>query len=410
MGDDRTEPWAWVREMTPVTRRLAYLNCGWSGPMSRPVAEAVRRRLDLELDHGPTTKHVSEDRMALTERLRELTAQMLGADADEIAVTGNTTEGVNIAVNGVALEPGDGVVTTSVEHGGGLIPAYWARERRGADLRIVPITGSDGPGEVVERFDQAMDARTRLVILSEISYATGQLLPLPEITRMARARGATVVVDGAQTAGHVPIDVHAMGVDAYAVPSHKWLCGPAGAGMLYVRRDRIADIDPVKVSHRAAEAYDFDGRFEPLRDRVTKYEVSTMSTPVIAGTVAAVEQYLASGVEATWDRVRELTRHAEERFERIDGVTITGSRAEAMRTGLFVFRVASLDPAELSAYLQGAGGVVCRTVRQLDSVRLSLHVYNTEAEIDRAAEYVERALAEGMPAEAIYHGDAPAEV
>lgn len=410
MGGDRVERWAWVREMTPATQRYAYLNCGWSGPMSIPVVEAVRRRLDLELTDGPTTKHVSEDRMALTDRLREVTAEMLGADADEIAVTGNTTEGVNIAVNGVALDPGDGVVTTSIEHGGGLIPAYWTRERRGTDVRIVPIAGADGPGAVVERFDQAMDERTRLVILSEISYATGQLLPVAEIARVAHARGATVVVDGAQTAGHVPIDVHAMGVDAYAVPSHKWLCGPAGAGMLYVRRDRIADIDPVKVSHRAAETYDFEGGFEPLRDRVTKFEVSTMSTPVIAGTVAAIEQYLESGIEATWDRVRELTRYAEERFEGIAGVTIIGSRHEAMRTGLFVFRAAGLDPAELSAYLQGAGGVVCRTVRQLEAVRLSLHVYNVEAEIERAAEYVERALTEGMPADVVSRGDAPAEV
>jgi L-cysteine/cystine lyase len=410
MSDDHSARWAWIREVTPVTGRYAYLNCGWSGPLSTPVVEAMHRRLDLELEYGPTTKRVTEARMALTDRLRDLTARMLGAGADEIAVTGNTTEGVNIAVNGVALQPGDGVVTTSIEHGGGLTPAYWARERRGADLRIVHIGGTDGPGEVVERFDQAMDDRTRLVILSEISYATGQLLPLAEITRLAHARGATVVVDGAQTAGHVPIDVRALEVDAYAVPSHKWLCGPDGLGMLYVRRDRIADIDPVKVSHRAAESYDFVGAFQPLRDRVTKFEVSTMSTPVVAGTVAALEQYLESGVQPTWDRVRALTRYAEQRFEAIDGVTITGSRQDAMRTGLFVFRVEGIDPADLSAYLQAAGGVVCRTVRQLGSVRLSLHVYNVEAEIDRAADFVERAITEGMPPDLVASGHSPPEI
>jgi L-cysteine/cystine lyase len=108
------------------------------------------------------------------------------------------------------------------------------------------------------------------------------LLPLRQIVEMAHARGATVVVDGAQTAGHVPIDVRATGVDAYAIPSHKWLCGPDGIGMLYVRRDRIADIDPVKVSMRAAASYDFDGHFEPQRNQVTKFEVSTMSTPTMS--------------------------------------------------------------------------------------------------------------------------------
>src|SRR5690606_472490 len=114
---------------------------------------------------------------------------------DEIAITGNTTEGVNIAVNGTALQPGDGVVTTTVEHPGGLIPAYWSRERRGAALSLVAIDPGDGHGAIVERFDQAINDRTRLVVLSEISYSTGQLLPLRQITELAHARGASVVVD-----------------------------------------------------------------------------------------------------------------------------------------------------------------------------------------------------------------------
>ena len=220
---------------------------------------------------------------------------------------------------------------------------------------------------------------------------------MEQITEMAHARGASVVVDGAQTAGHLPIDVHAMGVDAYAVPSHKWLCGPDGLGLLYVRADRIADLDPVKVSGRLATEFDFDGHFVPKTDDVTKFELSTMSTPAAAGTVAAIEQYFVHGPEAVWDRVRALTAYAERRFEGIPGVTITSSRAVDGRSGLFLFRPGDLDPADVAAWLWDAGGVVCRSVKQAGSVRLSLHVYNQESDIDLTAELVERALAEGVP-------------
>ncbi|MGE3857774.1 MAG: aminotransferase class V-fold PLP-dependent enzyme, partial [Dehalococcoidia bacterium] len=226
MADGHEARWAWMREHTPVTKQYIYLNAGFCGARTLEVSDAMKRRIDLEMEIGPTTKASMDERADLGKRLRAATARMMGADPDEIAITGNTTEGVNIGVNGVALQAGDRVVTTNIEHGGGMIPAYWTRRRYGTEVAIVPIEHDNGSGEMIERFDQAIDDRTKLVILSEISYASGQVLPLAEITRLAHARGATVVVDGAQTGGHIPIDAHALGVDVYAIPSHKWLCGP----------------------------------------------------------------------------------------------------------------------------------------------------------------------------------------
>jgi len=355
----------------------------------------MRRRIDLELADGPLTRHVQEDKVAITDRLREVGARLLGADVGEIALTGNTTEGVNIAVNGTAIHPGDRVVTTSIEHGGGMIPAYWAREKRGAELAIVRLSEQDGPGGVLEKFDQALGDRAAMVILSEISYATGQVLPMQRLVELAHDRGATVIVDGAQTAGHIPLDVHAMGVDAYAVPSHKWLCGPDGFGLLYVRKDRIADIDPVKVSGRLAAEYNFEGKFVPKTDDIAKFEVSTMSAPVAAGTVAAIEQYLAHDPQAAWDRVRELTAIAERRFEGIPGVEIASPRSEDCRSGLFFFRPTGHAPADVVAWLWDHGNVVCRAVPQAGAVRLSLNVYNNEDDIEHTAALVERVMAEG---------------
>lgn len=393
------ERWRWMRVETPATAEGIYLNSGWSGPMTNAVADAMRDYLDLEMRFGPTAKRVLAERMEVGERFRAVTARMINADADEIAITGNTTEGLNIAINGLSYEPGDGVVTTTIEHSSGVVPAYYLRDRHGCDLRFVGVGATDSDGATMERFAAAIDDRTRIVILSEISYSTGQLLPLKQIVDLAHRHGAQVVVDGAQTAGHLPIDVRASNVDYYAFPSHKWLCGPDGLGAVYVRRDLIHDLEPTKVGGRAATTYDFEGAFEANRDNVTKFELSTSSGVLVAGTVAATEQYLESGPQAVFDRVRELNRYAEQRLAGIPKVTITSPTDDAIRTGLFAFSIEGEQAGRVSAYLQQEGRVICRYVNEFNAVRLSLHVYNNEADVDVVASIIERVSRDGLPDE-----------
>jgi L-cysteine/cystine lyase len=395
------ERWTWLREQMPVMKQLTYLNSGWSGPLSYPVVEAMQRRLTLELERGPTTREVQDDRLALTAKLRERVAEMIGADAAEITITGNTTEGLNLVTNGLPIEPGDRVVTTSVEHASGIVPAYYLRERRGAEVGIVPIAADDSVGSIIESFAATIGDKTRLVILSEISYSTGQLLPLKQIVDLTHRAGGVVVVDGAQTAGQIPIDVRALGVDFYAVPSHKWLCGPDGLGALYVREELITTLDPPKIGGRAAASWDFDGGLQQQRELITKFELTTTSGALVAGMIAAIEQYLESGPQAVFDRARELTRHAEQCFEGIDRVTITSPRSEEARTGLFAFHTEGLPSSALSMYLQQEAGIVCRAVKDYDTVRLSLNAFNNEHDIEHTAAAVEQAVRDGIPDEII---------
>ncbi|MCY4640540.1 MAG: aminotransferase class V-fold PLP-dependent enzyme [Chloroflexi bacterium] len=399
--EEASTPWSAWREQTPALREYAYMNSGFSGPSRVAVHRAVRRRLDLELAHGATTRRALDDRHELVERYRETMGRVLGgASPEEIAVTGNTTEGINIIVNGLGLGPGDCVVTTSVEHGSGIVPAYVQRDRNGCELAIVPLEAQDSPDRVAEACVAAMErarGRLGLVILSEIAYSTGQLLPLGAIVREAHRRGGLVLVDGAQTAGHLPIDVRASDVDFYAIPSHKWLCGPEGLGALYVRADLIPRVEPSKVAGRAAASYDLEGSFEAERALITKYELTTTSTALMAGTIEAAEWFLDAGPEAVFERARSLNRYAQGRFERIEGVTVLSPRGDAARTGLFCFAVDGLDAALVNAWLQHEAKVVCRSVAQFNSVRLSLHAFNTRDDIDRAASSVERAIREGIP-------------
>lgn len=392
-------PWAQHRAQIPALQQWTYMNCGWQGPLSRRVADPMHAFLEQETWGSPTARESLDRRMALGDRFRAVTAQMIGADADEIAIMQNTTEGLNIVVGGLTFGPGDQMVTTTLEHSSGLIPSYAVRDRTGAQLEMVPLAAADSSGEMLERFAAAITDRTKLVLLSEIIYSTGQLLPLANIVQLAHRHGAAVLVDGAQTAGHVPIDVHASGVDYYAIPSHKWLCGPGGMGALYVRRDLIPSLESPKLGGRAAASYDHEGNWVPAHEQITKFELTTISGPALAGAVSATEQYLDLGPRAVWDRVRELNRYAEQRFARIPRVTVTSPQREETRTGLFSFALAGEEPAKVSAYLQQQARVVCRYVSEIGAVRLSLHCYNTEADIDLAAAAIEQASRDGLPSE-----------
>lgn len=396
---DATSPeerWRRIREQTPATRRAVYCNSGFSGPMSIPVADAIRARLQRELEHGPRSQIVRDDEDRLKRTLRTAAAQFFGADVGEIVLTPNTTEGINIASNGLPFEPGDAVVTTGAEHGGGMIPAYRLRDARGLELRIVSTPATDTHAAMLDRFRAAIDDRVRLVIISHITFRTGGLLPLPEIIELAHDRGAVVVVDGAQSAGQIPIDTAALHVDAYAVTAHKWLGGPAGAGLLYIRRDHISQWQPVKVGLTAAAAWDAEGAFTMAHDDPRKFEVSTASAALWAGALAALDQYQALGPADVWDRVRALCRLAEQRFESIPGCTIRSPRDEEGRTGLFLFTLGDLPPAGIAAYLEQHHQIVPRSVKG-EAVRLCLHVFNTEDEIDRAAAAIRHLAQHGLP-------------
>ena len=394
MTEDR---WTWWREQTPALEKRAYVNTGFTGLLSNDVAAAMQRRIEFELAEGWTTKAVMEEGRATRERLAELFAQIFGADPHEVALTTSTSLGVSSVIAALEMSEGDRLLTSSVEHGAGAVPLYHSRLVNNTEVEFVAVSPNDSHGEIAERFVSAIDERTKIVGLSEISFSTGQLLPIKPIVEAAHRVGAIVVIDGAQAAGHIPIDVRESGVDAYAIPAQKWLCGPRGIGALYVSPEALPRLQPVLVDMSYADEWDLEGTFSPKQDVAGKFQFSAVLPVLAAGAVTAIEQYFESGPQAVWDRVRELTELAERRFDQIDGVTIHSPRTTASRTGLFCFRAEGVVSTDLPAYLQSEHGVVCRAVRQEDVVRLSLHAFNNEDDIERVARGVEQARRDGVP-------------
>ena len=390
--------WQAVRAQYPVTERCVYLNTGWSGPSSITTVRTMQARAEREAFEGPSTLEVRHEKGLLVRQVREAAAQLIGADADEVALMYTTTEGVNTVLRGLGLGAGDEIITCNLEHNAVMVPSYQARERDGVGLKIVRLGTEQGPAEIVNAFEAAMSERTRLLVLSHVSYNRGTRLPMREICEMAHARGALVAVDAAQSVGQVAFDVREMGCDFLAMPSHKWLLGPDNAAFLYVRAEHIERLRPLSVVHGAARRYDYEGHFEPADDTIHKFELTTHSGAVLAGTEVALAEAQAIGITAIEGRCLELATRFLDDVRNIAGVRITTPTEPSLRTGIVTFEIEGLRPGEVVAALGQHWRVVARVCNGR-RVRVCFHVFNNESDVDTAVEAVRALRARGLPAE-----------
>lgn len=379
-----------ARDQIPATSHCIYLNTGWSGPPPLPVTQAIIDGLRRESEQGPTTRPTMEWHLEVRTQVRQAFARLLGTDVAEIALTQNTTEGLNLVANGLSLSNGDTVVTCAPEHGSVTVPCYYLRERRGVTLRFVRLSRDDTKESLLAKFAEALDAgRPRLAFMSHISYAIGMRLPLKEICHLAHQRGALVLVDGAQTAGHIALDLKDLDVDFYSIPGHKWLLGPDGVGALYVRRDLIAQVETVKTGGGSVESYDFEGNFVPKHDDIRKFELSTSNVPLWAGLIAATEFFTSlGGVSATEQTLLPLAAQTRDYLKAIPGVQVLSPDGD-LASGLVTFSVDGVEPDVVTAQLWERGRIVCRTVSVVGGTRLSVAFFNTEEEIQQVANLIE---------------------
>ena len=215
-----------LRIQIPTTRRMTYMNTGWAGPSPTPVAQAIGARLEYESERGCTSAGVIESRDEIHCTAKDAVASLLNASAREIHLTQNTTEGLNIVVSGLPWKEGDEIITFDLEHPGVLLPALQLQKTRGVKATVLRIGPDEAHDEVLARLDEALTERTRLVIMSHIEYSSGLRMPVREIGELAHRRGAWLLLDGAQTTGHIPVDVRDLDCDFYAIPGQKWLLGP----------------------------------------------------------------------------------------------------------------------------------------------------------------------------------------
>ena len=316
---------------------------------------------------------------------------------DHVIFTANSTEALNIAISGL-IRPGDHVVTTDCEHNSVLRPLY-RLEERGAVLDIAP---ADRLGRVAcEDLEALLRPDTRAVVCTHASNLTGNVLDIARIGEMARRRGALLIVDASQTAGALPIDMEAMGIDVLCFTGHKGLMGPQGTGGLCVRPG--VEIEPWKVGGSGVHSYD---RRQP-REYPTRLEAGTLNGHGIAGLSAALDFLQEVGLEAIEAKERALMDRFYQAVSAMDGVTVYGDFSQARRSAIVALNIRDYDSAAVSDELSETYGIATRPgahcaprmhqalgTTDRGAVRFSFSWFNTQEEVDEAIRAVGQ-LAEG---------------
>lgn len=383
-----TENLTQIRQQIPALQNCTYLNTGWSGPPPRQAAAALQNRLTLELEQGPTTPNIYESGRQIQQQTRQAAARLLGADPDETLITRNTTEGLNIILSGLNWQPDDEILTCNQEHSSVLAPSWHLTQRHQVKTRILTIHPQDPQDAIIHQFQTALTPRTRLIFISHIQYSTGLRMPAAALTQLAHQHGAQILIDGAQTAAHIPINVHQDNYDYYSIPGQKWALGYEGVGALYIRRDLIPQIHPAHTGGRAITqqgdpAQPHSHQLNP--DTIEKFLGGSHSVPLQAAFLAALQLIENIGLPQIETRNLQLAARLKTQLAQNPAVTIHSPADPASSSGLVTFAHANHPPETLTARLWQQHRIVTRPIQHPPAIRASLHFFNTEAEIDQLA-------------------------
>lgn len=377
-------------------RRLVYLDSAASSQKPRDVINAVLehyRHNHANIHRGLHT--LAERSTELYEKTRAHVARFIGAESpDEIVFTSGATEAINLVAytwGEQNVKEGDEILITEMEHHANIVPWYQLAQRKKAVLRQIPITVC---GHLdLSNIDRLITPRTKVVAFCHMSNVLGTINPVREIADHAHKAGATVLVDGAQSTPHTPVNVRALGADFYAFSSHKML-GPTGVGVLYGRRAILEQMPPFHTGGEMIREVRFD--------RVTWNDIPhrfEAGTPNIAGVIAfdAALNYLERvGMKNIHNYVMQLTRYAFERLAELPGLEIQGPQVVEQRGGAISFTDPNIHPHDIGTFLDSKGVAIraghhcaqplMRVMGKVATARASLYIYNEKPDIDALVE------------------------
>lgn len=388
---------ATIRDDFPILRQrvngkpLVYLDSANTSQKPRQVIAAlVRYYEDYNANIHRGVYAIAERATAEYEAARAKVAGFLGAaEPAEIVFTRNITEALNLIAHSWGrrhVGPGDEILTTEMEHHSDLVPWQLLAQERGARLRHIPF---DGHGRLIlDDLDRLITERTKIVALVHVSNAFGTVNPVAEIARAAHERGAVVVVDGAQSAPHRPVDVQALGVDFFGFTGHKML-GPMGTGGLWAKRSLLEEMDPFLGGGEMIADVWLDHAI--WNEVPWKFEAGTQNVGDTIALGVAIDYLERLGMDAVMAHEREITAYALERLRQVPGLHILGPGLEE-RGGVVSFAMDGMHPHDIAQVLDQDGVCVraghhCtkplhRKLGMAASVRASFYVYTIREEID----------------------------
>ncbi|MFT5292042.1 MAG: isopenicillin-N epimerase [Planctomycetota bacterium] len=380
--------WEEIARAFTLDRSLINLNNGGVHPASRIVQESMKQHLDYShrLPAYTMWRVLEKQR----EGVRAQLANEWAVDPEEIAITRNASEGLNILQLGMDLKRGDEVLTTNQDYPR-MLTAFHQRERReGVVLREISIpTPAEDPAEVVRLFEEAITPKTKLLLCCHVINLTGQVLPVKDIAAMARRHGVDTIVDGAHALAHLDFKLSDLGVDFYASSLHKWLAAPHGTGLLYVRRNRIADVWPLQA---AVEKLDGD---------IRKFEqIGTHPAANALAISEAIHLHQGIGQARKSARLVALRQHWIERLGASGRLRLNTSEKPGLAGAMANFSIDGIESPQLVRWLWGKRQILTIHIQhdEFEGIRVSPSIDNTKRELDRFCEAVEHIMADGFPA------------
>jgi len=380
--------WQGVRDQYMLSKDQVFFNPGTIGVMPRVVVDRVAKHMNYVATNPAEWAYKDDNAERFITGyqhllfIRNKVGKLLNGDPKNIALTDNTTHAMSYIAQGMNLKPGDEIITSNQEHGGG-ISSWKVREQRdGAVVKIVeipkPIHSNE---EVIDIIVKSFTSKTRVLMLSHMISGSGAILPAKEICAEAKKRGIFTVLDGAQTTGHIKVDLKDIDCDAYVGCFHKWIGAPAGTGYMYVKPEYIKDIWTTVASYRWDNHEDEGFRFT---------QRGTGNFSMIEGLDAALDFYIQIGPDKAYERIKFLGDRLREGLRKISKVKIYSPQDNAMCAGITVYNIDGFTGTKLQDTFWERAKMRPRASGDVFGVRHCTHIFNSPEEIDKALSIVKQ--------------------
>lgn len=379
--------WFPIQQSFSITRGIINLNNGGVSPSPRIVTEAlIRYQWQQEDATAYTMWQILQPQV---ETIRTGLAEMFGCDREEIAITRNASESLEILLMGLDLKSGDEILTTTQDYPRMLTTLKQREMREGLSLKMVKIpVPAKSNQEIIDAFAKGITSKTKVILLCHQINLTGQILPVKEICALAKSKGIEVIVDGAHSFAQIDFKHSDIQCDYYGVSLHKWLYAPKGTGLLFVKREKIEKIWPLMAAEKK-QASDIR-KFE---------ETGTHSAAVKLAIGEAISYHNGIGAKRKEERLRYLSRYWMNNLKGVPKIYFNTSFNDQFSCAIGNFGIEGIDPSEIGSYLMSKHKIFTTPIihDEFKGIRITPNLYTTTTELDRFCESVISIATQGIP-------------
>ncbi|WP_155592325.1 aminotransferase class V-fold PLP-dependent enzyme [Lysinibacillus cavernae] len=383
-----------IQKDMPLLEQYIYLNTAAASAMPQPVVDVMTSYLQKQASIGPYLPSFRQETYEQVERIREKTALFIGATKEELAFVPNGSMAINYVAGGLQWKHGDEVIVLDTEMLSNYVP-WLALQQQGVELKVLK-TNAEYMVDL-QALAQLITPQTKLIAFAHMSNAAGALQPAKEICQLAQQHNVLTLINANQTVGLTPINVAELGCDFLVACGRKWLRGPEGSGILYVRQALISSITPIMIGWGSTN-WDYQRNEYSFLQTARRFEPGCPVIPSIFGLGAAIDYANDIGIHHIYKRVQQLTKYLIDQLNTIPGLVLYGPQNSAHRLSITPFTIEGLSPDDVTNYLADRGVIIeagtfmANTIMErnhiLKMARFSPHYFNTFDEIDMAVSII----------------------